>query len=143
MSRKKTKPEDIKNPEHYFNRYIAKETQSDLRATKEYYNFFDSLDALAEEGDLERRLASSGEDTFEQNMEDMSFFAWIDQIENKALHRAILDCTLEDRKIMTLRYKFELSQGETARIMTVNQSTICRREKELLKKFKKILETAH
>ena len=86
MSRKKTKPEDIQNPEHYFNRYIAKETQSDLRDTKEYYVFFDSLDALAEEGNLERRLASSAEDTFEQHMENTSFYAWIDQIEDERLH---------------------------------------------------------
>lgn len=32
MTRRKTKPEDIQNPEHYFNRYIALETRNQMRA---------------------------------------------------------------------------------------------------------------
>lgn len=140
MSRRKTKPENIQNPEHYFNRYIAKETLSDLRDTKEYYDFFDSLDALAEEGNLERRLASSAEDTFEQHMENASFYAWIDQIEDERLHAIIRALPEKQKKLLTLRYHNCLSQDEVSKIMGQTQQYISRSELGILHRIKKLLK---
>lgn len=51
MSRRKTKSEDIRNPEHYFNRYIAKERLKDQERQAEYDNFFCSLDEKLSLGD--------------------------------------------------------------------------------------------
>jgi len=44
MSRRKTKQEEIRNPEHYFNRYMAKERLKDQEKQAAYDNFFCSLD---------------------------------------------------------------------------------------------------
>lgn len=51
MSRRRTKAEDIKNPEHYFNRYIAMEIRHDQEAQNAYDNMFASLDELLSGGE--------------------------------------------------------------------------------------------
>lgn len=45
MLRCKTKAEEIRNPEHYFNRYIARERKKEQEDT-EYYNLHESLDSM-------------------------------------------------------------------------------------------------
>ena len=39
MSRKRTKPEDIRDSDHYFNRYVAKEAVH-IRGEQQIYNSF-------------------------------------------------------------------------------------------------------
>ena len=46
MSRRRTKAEDIRNPEHYFNRYIARERKKEQEEDTEYYNLHESLDSM-------------------------------------------------------------------------------------------------
>ena len=46
MSRRKTKAEEIRNPEHYFNRYIARERKKEQEEDTEYYNLHESLDSM-------------------------------------------------------------------------------------------------
>ena len=38
MSRRRTKAEEIRNPEHYFNRYIACERKKEQEEDAEYYD---------------------------------------------------------------------------------------------------------
>lgn len=49
MSRRRTKAEEIRNPEHYFNRYIACERKKEQEENAEYYNLHCSLDELSEQ----------------------------------------------------------------------------------------------
>lgn len=46
MSRRKTKAENIQNPEHYFNRYIAKEVIHDTEETQAYKKHNNSFEAI-------------------------------------------------------------------------------------------------
>ena len=49
MSRRRTKAEEIRNPEHYFNRYVACERKKEQKEDAEYYNLHCSLDELSEQ----------------------------------------------------------------------------------------------
>ena len=49
MSRRRTKAEEIRNPEHYFNRYVACERKKEQEEDAEYYNLHCSLDELSEQ----------------------------------------------------------------------------------------------
>ena len=89
MSRRRTKAEEIRNPEHYFNRYIACERKKEQEEDAEYYDLHESLDSMVER-------ASTGYDCsayrlFSVNLENeeiedalakRNLFGWIDQIEN-------------------------------------------------------------
>ena len=74
MSKHKTKPEDIRDPDKYFNSFVATEVQRSKEATKDYYKMFDSLDQIVEDeldghrGQYTRALA--GEDPC-INLEDL------------------------------------------------------------------------
>ena len=48
MSRRRTKAEEIRNPEHYFNRYIACERKKEQEEDAEYYDLHESLDSMVE-----------------------------------------------------------------------------------------------
>lgn len=48
MTRRKTKPEEIQNPDHYFRKYIAMEIKHDQADEKEYHRMFLSTDAILE-----------------------------------------------------------------------------------------------
>lgn len=51
MTRRKTKPEEIRNPDHYFKKYIAMEIKHDQIETDEYHRMFLSTDAILEGGE--------------------------------------------------------------------------------------------
>ena len=140
MSRRKTKPEDVKNPEHYFNKYIAKEVLNDQREKDAYYDFFDSLDELIEERKIEQLLYDRGGTDFDPEMASSSFFAWIEQIQNENLYDAILKISERDKTLLTLRYQYLFTQRETAVILGVSQFAVSKREHALKKYFRKFLE---
>ncbi len=48
MSRHKTRPEDIRNPDRYFKRLMAMEYRKEKKAANRYHTMFASLDELAE-----------------------------------------------------------------------------------------------
>ena len=87
MSRRRTKAEEIRNPEHYFNRYIACERKKEQEEAAEYYDLHESLDSMVER-------ASTGYDRsayrlFSVNLENeeiedalakRNLFGWIGQI---------------------------------------------------------------
>lgn len=91
-----TRAGGIRNPEHYFNRYIAKEVLNDQKTQEEYDSFFCFLDERLEGGrawigkGLRMVLAvdDDGED-LERALSDGSLLAWIDLIDNQTLYKAI------------------------------------------------------
>lgn len=147
MPKRQTKAEDIRDPWHYFNRYISKEILQDQKKQAEYYKMFASLDELLSEetAGLSRRtqmlLATNLDGAgFERELSEMSPFAWIEQIGNPDLYTAIQRLPLDEKYLLTFRYQFCFSQRETAALLGVTQQSISQKERTLKKFFRKILK---
>lgn len=147
MSRRKTKPEEIRNPEHYFNRYIAMEVQHDLNADAEYHRRCASLEELLT-GDGEHTSHASlmliavneNDELFDQYISDRSFLGWIEVIENQTLYAAIKSLSVEDQTLLTYRFKLCLPQAQTAEFMQVPQTNISYRERRVKKIIRDFFE---
>ena len=143
MSRRKTKPEEIRNPEHYFKRYMAMEVLHDKEATTEYYEMFISMDEMLDQETkgvgrkklLQIAVNEHGE-LFEtenrcENVED-----WLNKINNKSLHAALLKLTYKQQIILFLRYYCDTSQREVAKLLGIKQQTVLKHEHQAIKKLK-------
>ena len=137
MSKRRTKAEDIKNPEHYFNRYIAMEIRHDQEVQKAYNNRFDSLDELLTGGEngLSKTAsklleANSGERDLEEMLCNTSLLAWIDYIDNPRLYEGVRSLTKNQQIFITLRFRFCYTQKEIADYFQVKQQSILNQEKE-------------
>ena len=147
MPRPKTKPEDIKNPTHYFNRYIAMEVLHDQEATSDYYEVFSSLDEMIQHDSeaigrkklLQMAINENGE-LFEAEGECKNVDAWLSKINNKTLHAALLKLTYKQQYVLFLRYCCEESQYEVARILGIAQQNVSRLEHRAIKKLKKFCQ---
>ena len=147
MSRRRTKAEEIRNPEHYFNRYIACERKREQAEDSKYYDLNESLESLIDR-------ASTGYDRgshrfFSVNLENeeiedalskRSILGWIDQIENPLLHKAVSGLPMEKKILLTLRYQYQKTQQEVAEIMHVQQQTVSKGERSVLKEIKKFFK---
>ena len=146
MARKKRKPEEILNPEHYFNRLIAQEIKRDRIKTAQYYKFFTSLDELLDGGNeglsakiqLQLTVNDSGRD-FDDALSALSKFGWIEQIENVRIYHAVTALTDQQKTLLTLRFASGLSQAETAEVMGISQQAVSSYERRILKKIRKQL----
>lgn len=146
MSRRRTKAEDIKNPEHYFNRYVAMEIRHDQEAQSAYDNMFDSLDELLSGGEngLSKNAsklleANSGERDLEEMLCNTSLLAWIDYIDNPRLYEGIRSLTKNQQIFVTLRFRLCYTQEEIAGVYRITQQNASRREDRIIKKLKKFL----
>lgn len=142
MSKRRTKAEDIKNPEHYFNRYIAMEIRHDQEVQKAYNNRFDSLDELLTGGEngLSKTAsklleANSGERDLEEMLCNTSLLAWIDYIDNPRLYEGVRSLTKNQQIFITLRFRFCYTQKEIADYFQVKQQSILNQEKRIIKKL--------
>ena len=147
MSRHRTKAEEIRNPEHYFNRYIACERKKEQEEDAEYYDLHESLDSMVER-------ASTGYDRsayrlFSVNLENeeiedalakRNLFGWIDQIENPQLHKAVSSLSTEKKILLTLRYQCQKTQQEVSKIMHIRQQAVSKSERGILKEIKKFFK---
>lgn len=147
MSRRKTNPEDIRNPEHYFNRYIALEVQHDLNSITAYYNQNSSLEEmLVGNGEYTRReklmtiAINERDELFEQHICDSSFFGWIDMIENPILLAAIRTLSHEDQVLLTYRFNRCFTQIQTAEAMHIPQTKVSYQERRIKKLIKDFFE---
>ena len=149
MSRRKTKPEEIRNPEHYFRRYIAMEVQHDLNEDAEYHKRCASLEELLT-GDGEHTsheklmlmAVNENDELFDQYISDRSFLGWIEVIENQTLYAAIKSLSIEDQTLITYRYRHCLSQRQVAEILRISKATVDYREQRIKKIIKKYFEKA-
>lgn len=149
MSRRKTKPEDIRNPEHYFNRMIALEVQRDKEENEEYQKRFPSLEAMLEGGEagpssdtVMLLVSNESNDEFERHMADSTFLGWIDTVKNPILHSALQSLSDDDKALITLRYKECLSVRETAKRMHISKSSVDRSEQRIKKTIRAFFEKA-
>lgn len=147
MSKRRTKVDDIRNPEKYFQKYMAYERRKDNEEDQKYYDLLRSLSEFFVGGDgstkSENRLLLAdnlnGEE-FEKHIVESSVFGWIEMIENEELHAAITQLSKEEIIFLTLRFKFGLSQLEIAGLMEITQQAASKRERNILKKIKKLMK---
>lgn len=143
MSKRKTKAHEIRNSECYFNRYVAMEVQKDKVRQKAYDDFFCSLDEKMSEHVLPVQQAMScnqdGTD-LEAQLAAQGILSWIDYIESPALFHVISQLTKQQQLLLTYRFRFCLSQRETANLLGCTQTSVLRCERRLLQKLKKSLK---
>lgn len=147
MSRRKTKPEEIRNTANYFSKYIAMENKRNEIDTIEYYKINMSLESLITGGEegvgkaIRRCFVSNEENLdFEKALAEESFFGWIDLIDNPRLHKCVANLPKKQLVLLTLRFQYCKSQSETAEIMGISQHTVSTNERRILNKIKKFLK---
>ena len=141
MSKRRTRAEEIKQPENYFNRYIALEVRKDKEKDIKYYDSICSLEKKLAGEDLGVKVKNQyllavnlNDEEFEKYIVESKAFGWIEIIENQDLLVAISELPERDKFFLTLRYQYCLSQSEIAKIIGISQGAICRRESRLIKK---------
>lgn len=148
MSKRRIKVDQIRNPDKYFQKYMAYEKRKDNEVNRKYYDLLRSLSEFFVGGDgstkNENRILLAdnlnGEE-FEKYIIESSIFGWIEMIENEALFAAINQLAKRDKIILTLQYQYCLSQAEIAKVMGLSQSTLCWRKSQILKDLKEFLKT--
>lgn len=147
MSRRKTNPEDIRNPEHYFNRMVALEAERDRIADSEYQKRNASLEAMIEGGDegpskeSAMLLAVNTDDSeYDRYIEASSFLGWIETIKNPTLYAAVKTLSTENQILLTYRFKEGLTQEETAAAMKIPQTKVSYHERKIKKIIKEFFE---
>ena len=147
MSRRKTKPEEIRKPSGYFAKFIAMENKRNEIDTTEYYKANVSLESLivgGEEGvgkSIRWCFISNEENLdFEKALAEERFFGWIDLIDNPRLHKCVVNLPQNQLVLLTLRFQYCKSQAEIADMMHISQQAVSKLEKSAKKEIKKFLQ---
>ena len=148
MSKHKTKPEDIRDPERYFNSFVATEVRRSTESTQEYYKMFDSLDQIIEDvldghrGQYTRALAAEDPCV---SLEDLqrceSPSEWMELMRSEALFKAFRRLSEEHQSILFLRYYKQQTQKEIADSMGVSQQAVGKEEKKAIKILWEVLSS--
>ncbi len=140
MPKHRTKAEDIRNPEHYFNRYIAMEVKHDQAVQQVISKNECSFEEKCEHEDFQLRFADNLNNELLDEALSNSEFGWIEAIENQTLYAAVISLSDEQKRLLTLLYREQLLQTEIAQILNINQSRVSRRLDTILKKIKKFFQ---
>ena len=148
MSKHKTKPEEIRDPERYFNSFVATEARRSAEATQHYYNMFDSLDHIIEDELDGRRaryvMALAGEDQC-VSLEDLQHCEtpseWMELMQSEALLKAFRRLSKEHQSILFLRFYKQQTQREIAHSMGISQQAVGKEEKKAIKKLWELLSS--
>lgn len=109
MSRRKTKPEEIIDREHYFNRYLAKEALHEHIEQNKYESMNSSLEQILEKdnnSNVRRKIllhATNGNgEEFEEYLSRQSCENWLECISDVQLHSALKQLTKNSRPYYTI-----------------------------------------
>lgn len=139
MPRPRTKAEDIRNPEHYFNRFIACEVKHDQAVQQEIEKNEVSLEEKMEHSGFEQTLAFSGVDDVVNAVITGEPDGWIQLLENERLREALYSLTDRQREIVRL-YHFEgYKMSEIAAQLGLTKSGISRHLSTAMKNIKTLL----
>ena len=146
MSRHKTRPEDIRNPDRYFKRLMAMEYRKEKKAAKWYHAMFASLDELVEaeaEGrkGVSERLAVDSDIYAElANKKYNSATDWINQINDFRLREAMQKLSCYQRNLIFLRFCKEKKLSEIAALYDNTPQAVAHGLRSSIKKLKTICE---
>lgn len=143
MTRRKTKPEEIRNPDHYFKKYIAMEIKHDQIETDEYHRMFLSTDAILEGGEdgvsrdrlLTLSINAKGE-LFEKTQPPQTSQEWIMQMQSRSLQQAMCELSHSQQDVLYYRYYHEKNQEVTATLLGISQQSVSRLEKRAKEKIR-------
>lgn len=140
MPKKKTKKEEILNPEHYFAKWLRQEKKHFETIEYERRNKEISLEAL-EMTDREVSFFCSVNQKGElyAHVEgDFPEFEWMEEVNDFNLYQAIVDLPYDEKYMLTLRIGLELSHREIAAQMGMSENAAKLRFSRLLKKIERI-----
>ena len=146
MSRHKTRPEDIRNPDRYFKRLMSMEYRKEKKAAKRYHAMFASLDELVEaeaEGrkGVSERLAVDSDIYAElANKKYNSATDWINQINDFRLREAMQKLSCYQRNLIFLRFCKEKKLSEIAALYDNTPQAVADGLRSSIKKLKTICE---
>ena len=146
MSRRKTKPDEIRNPEHYFNKYIAKEVLHDNMQTEGYQEMHRSLETilLGEDPFVSSKsllsITYSDDTHLLRSHEYNSVADWLADIEDAGLFHALSMLNYRQQLILLYRYDYLLSQCEVADMLHISQQAVSKLERSAKKEIKKFLQ---
>ena len=140
MSKHKTRPEDIKDPDKYFNSFVAIEVRRSKEATREYYKMFESLDQIVEDGldghkgHYTQALVGKAQCV---RLEDLKHCdtpsEWMELMQSEALFKAFSRLSKEQQSILFLRFYKQQTQKEVADSLGVSQQAVGKEEKKAIK----------
>jgi len=137
MARQRTKAEDIKNPEHYFNKYIAMEIKHDKVKQAEIDDIEFSLEEKSNINSFEYSVSvNKNGELYNEIVADNSEFPWIEKIKSEKLYAVIQTLSYKQKKLLTYIYFEQLTQTEAAEKMGITQSAIPQRLSTIMKKIK-------
>ena len=147
MSRRRTRPEEIKNKNNYFKRYVAKEALHDHIMQYDYesrnVSFEQTLESKDRVVNSERLLMlavnESGE-LFDAFLSESSVQSWLECISDPELYKALKQLTELQQNILYLRYYHMLSQRETAEMLHCTQQCVSKQERAAKRKIKLFLK---
>ena len=146
MPKRKTKTEEIRNMEHYFNKYIAKEVLHDNMQTERYRKMHRSLETilLGEDPFVSSKSLLSitySDDTHLLRSHEYSSVAdWLEDIEDVELFHALSILNYRQQLILLYRYDYLLSQCEVADMLHISQQAVSKLERSAKKEIKKFLQ---
>ena len=146
MSRHKTRPEDIRNPDRYYKRLMAMEYRKEKKAANRYHTMFASLDELAEAEAEGRKgiseLLAVDDDIYAEfvNNKYDSATDWINQINDSRLREALQKLSLYQRNLVSLRFCKEKKLSEIAALYNNTPQAVAHGLRLSIKKLKTICE---
>jgi len=137
MPRPRTKAEDIKNPEHYFNKYIAMEVKHDQASQTEIEANEYSLEEKIESKAFEYSIAvNKNGELFDDVLFQESAIGWIEQIKNNKLRTVLSHLTSHQQEIVFLLFVKELLPKEIAEKLGITQAAVSIQTKRIMEKIK-------
>lgn len=141
MSRRKTKAENIKNPEHYFNSMIKKELERDKNKTAKYHTMFISYDEITDMDSIRMNrdilLQLAAKQGKELHSGEAPWLSWFESFENETLYFAVLRLTQRQQFILYRRFYLEYSQEQIGAFLNIPQQAVSSNMRTAIKKIKK------
>ena len=141
MSRRKTKAENIKNPEHYFNSMIKKELERDKNKTAKYHTMFISYDEITDMDSIRMNrdilLQLAAKQGKELHSGEAPWLSWFESFENETLYLAVLRLTQRQQFILYRRFYLEYSQEQIGAFLNIPQQAVSSKMRTAIKKIKK------
>ena len=124
--------DDIKNEIAYFYTVIKNmDTKDEIKQSKinEHELQIDDIlyDNFSEDFDVDKQVA------------EQSLLGWIELIENKDLHKAIKNLSLEEQILLSYIFYKDKTQSEIANLYKVTQQSISYKTDKIISKIKKYI----
>ena len=136
MPRPRTKAEDIINPEHYFNRYIACEVKHDMAVRQIIDDNEVSLEEKMEYGSFQLAVAVNTADELLCSIIADEPDGWIELLESECLRSALYSLSERQREVVRLYHVEGFKMPEIAERLGLSTQTINIHLKRGMKKLK-------